>query len=394
MHISPYYLSLKILALLTISAVLAGCGQAGAELGDHENTPAPEVSVMLAEPVTREVTNSYPGRLTPFRRAEVRARVAGILLKRLYTEGQEVTEGQTLFEIDEAQLKLDVLTAKSELARTRAEHFKAEDTLRRHQVLLDKNVMREHDFVATVTAEQQAEAAVDNAAAALARAELLLSYARVSAPIAGRAGLALVSEGALVGQGEPTQMTVIEQIDPIYVDFSQSSADLLALDQASRRGELRKIDEGSVEVRLRLPDGSFYPRAGRLIFTDTSVDPETDNVAMRAVFPNPDKSIRPGTYLTVTLTTALNPRVFLLPRDSLLRGAEASHVLIVSEQGLVEKQPVEADELDGKNWVVTAGLKGGEKIIINSAQAAGFEGQRVTVGSIITGGEKLAARFE
>lgn len=394
MHISSYYLGFKILALLIMSAILAGCDQAGAELDGHENTPVPEVTVMVAEPVTREVANSYPGRLTPFRRAEVRARVAGILMKRLYTEGQEVTEGQTLFEIDEAQLKLDVLTAKSELARTRAEHFKAEDTLRRHQVLVNKNVMREHDFVATVTAEQQAEAAVDNAAAALARAELLLSYARVSAPIAGRAGLALVSEGALVGQGEATQMTVIEQIDPIYVDFSQPSADLLALDQGLNRGDLKKIDEESAEVRLRLPDGSFYPQAGRLIFTGTSVDPETDNVAMRAVFPNPDKSLRPGTYLTVSLSTALNPRVFLLPRDSLLRGEEASHVLVVSEQGLVEKQPVEADELEGKNWVVTAGLKGGEKIIINSAQAAGFEGQKVTVGSIITSGEKLAARSE
>ncbi|UQZ89598.1 efflux transporter periplasmic adaptor subunit [Deltaproteobacteria bacterium Smac51] len=380
----------KLSLLFFLLPALTGCGQAGAGQTESEAAPMPEVTVMLAQPIERAVIDSYPGRLAPFRQAEVRARVAGILMERLYIEGQDVTEGQTLFSIDDAQLKLDVLTAKSELARAQAELYKSEDTLRRHEVLLDKKAIQEHDYVASLTAEMQAKAAVDNATAALGRAELRLSYARVTAPISGRAGLSLVSEGALVGQDEPTRMTTIEQVDPIYADFSQPSADLLIIDDGVSNGRLKKIDEADIEVFLGLPDGSRYPHAGRLIFTNASVDPKTDNVSMRAVFPNPERLLRPGTYLNVSLSRAINPCVFLVPRDSLLRNEEASHVLVVSDQNLVEKRPVKADELDGKNWVVTAGLEAGERVILNSLQAAAFEGQEVSVASIVSAGEKLA----
>lgn len=382
----------QILALL-LSALMAGCNQAGAETAADGTAPMPEVSVMLAKPVSREVVNTYPGRLAPFRQAEVRARVAGILMKRLYAEGQEITEGETLFNIDDAQLKLDVLTAKAELARAEAELFKAQDTLRRHKILVEKKVMQEHDFVATVTSEMQARAAVDKAAADLNRADLLLSYAQVSAPISGRAGLALVSEGALVGEGEPTQLTTIEQINPIYVDFAQPSSDLLAIDQGLNNGQLRKIDDSNIEVRLLFQDGSVYHQVGRLVFSDTSINPRTENVSMRAVFPNPEKTLRPGTYLKVSLSRAVNDQVFLVPRDSLLRQDESSHVLVVSEQNVVEKRQVEAKELEDKNWLVTAGLKSGEKVIINTGQAAGLEGQKVSV-AVIDEPPKLALRKE
>ena len=384
----------QILSLIVLSALLAGCNQAGAEADAGGAAPAPEVTVILAQPVSREMASTYPGRLTPFRQAEVRARVAGILMKRVYTEGQEVVAGETLFNIDDAQLKLDVLTAKADLSRAEAELYKAQDTLKRHKVLVEKKVMQEHDFVATVTSEMQAKAAVDNAAAALGRAELLLSYSQVTAPISGRAGLSLVSEGALVGQGEPTQMTTVEQIDPIYVDFAQPSADLLAIDQGVNSGRLRKISDPNIVVHLKLQDGNVYPHTGRLIFSDTSVDPRTDNVSMRAVFPNPDKTLRPGTYLHVSLSRAVNDQVFLVPRDSLVRQEESSHVLVVSDQDTVEKRPVEAAELDGKNWVVTAGLQSGEKVIINTSQAAGLEGQKISVALLVPELPKLASRKE
>lgn len=375
------------LLLLLISA--AACSQAGAERAEEAQAP-PEVMVMLAEAAEKQISASYPGRLAPYRRAEVRARVAGILMERLYAEGEEVSEGDTLFNIDDAQLKLDVLTAQSELARAEAEHYKSQDTLKRHKTLLGKEAMQEHDYVASLTAEMQAKAAVDNAAAALARAELLLSYARVNAPISGLTGLSLVSEGALVGQDEATRMTTIEQIDPIYVDFSQPSSDLLIIDEGIKNGRLRKTPEPDIEVRLKMPDGSLYEHTGRLIFTDSSVDPRTDNVAMRAVFPNPGKTLRPGTYLSVSLARAVNPYAILIPRDSLLRQDSESHVLLVSDQNTVIKRQVEVSELDGKNWVVTAGLTTGDRVIINSSQAAGLEGQKVSIAATVSGAQKLA----
>lgn len=387
----PTYNFCRLLFCALLPLVLAACGQAEAERAEAPQD-VPEVTVMLVKSEEKEVAASYPGRLAPYRRAEVRARVAGILLRRLYTEGQEVTEGEVLFQIDDAQLKLDVLTAGSELARAEAELDKSQDTLRRHKTLLGKEAMQEHDYVASVTAARQAQAAVDNAAAALARAELLLGYARVTAPISGRSGLSLVSEGALVGQGEATQMTTIEQIDPIYVDFSQPSSDLMRIEEGVKKGRLRKIPEEAVTVRLKFPDGGLYEHEGRLIFTDSSVDPGTDNVAMRAVFPNPDKLLRPGTYLGVSLSRAVNPSAILIPRDSLLRGDEESHVLVVSEDGLVEKRAVEVSELDGKAWVVTAGLKDGERMIVNSAQAAGLEGRKVFIAATVSGAEQLALK--
>lgn len=375
--------------LLLLPLALTACGQAGAERAE-EIEPVPEVTVMLARPVERPVLTSYPGRLAPYRRAEVRARVSGILMQRLYTEGQEVAEGDVLFNIDDARLKLDVLTAESELVRARAEHYRCWDTLRRHTSLLDSKVIQEHDYVASETGERQAQAAVDNASAALARAELLLSYARVTAPISGVSGLALVSEGALVGEGEATRLTTIEQIDPIYADFSQPSSELLLIDRGLKSGRLRKIDDPAVEVRLRLPDGSYYEHPGRLTFIDSSVDPGTDNVAMRAVFPNPDKTLRPGAYLSVDLARAVDPSAILIPRDSLLRRDSESHVLVVTAQNTVEKREVKISELDGRNWVVTSGLAAGDRVIVNSAAAAALEGREVTVAATVDGPEKLA----
>ncbi len=389
----------KFLGVALLVPLLAACGQAEAEKAAPQAEAAvPEVAVMVAAPLERPVSQAYPGRMSAFRRAEVRARTAGILVARHYEEGREVAEGDLLFSIDDAQLKINLLSARSALAKAEAEHQGTRDTLRRYSGLLEKKSINEHDHMVAVTAEKRAQAEVDSAAADLAKAELDLSYARVTAPISGRAGLARVSEGTLVGQDELTLLTTIEQVDPIYVDFSQPSADLLAIDEGVKSGRLRKIDDSAIQVRLTLPGGTAYEQAGRLIFTDTSVDPKTDNVSMRAIFPNPDKTLRPGTYLTVELSRAVNPQVFLVPRDSLLRQGQESHVLVVSERNLVEKRAVEASELDGRNWVVTEGLKPGEKVALNSAQAAGLEGQKVSVAAGAAGAaaqaDQLAAKKE
>lgn len=384
-----FYRNLSLLLLASI--LLTGCGGGGGDqAGGSPETP--EVAVMLARAVEKPVLSSHPGRLAPYRRAEVRARVPGILMKRHYVEGREVTEGELLYEIDDVQLKLDVLTAKSELVRAEAAHDKCRDTLKRHKNLFDNKAIQEHDYIASASAEKQAKAAVDYAVAALARAEVLLSYARVTAPIPGLTGLSRVSEGALVGQGEPTQMTTIEQVDPIYVDFSQPSADILTIDEGLRSGRLRALPGSTAEVRLRLPDGTFYEHAGHLIFTDSSVDPRTDNVAMRAVFPNPDRVLRPGAYLSVALTRALNPGAILVPRDSLLRQDSEAQVLLVSADDTVERRSVEAAELDGRYWLVSSGLKEGDRVIINSAQAARLEGQKVSAAPAEPEPDQLAAK--
>lgn len=377
-----------ILLPLWAALILTGCG--GADQSTALEETEAEVAVMVAVPRQRPVKQAYQGRLAAYRRAEVRARAAGILLKRHYEEGREVAEGELLFSIDEAQLRTNLLAAQSSLARAEAEHQGTVDTLNRYRSLFKTRSINEHDYISAQTSEKQAAAAVKSAEAVLAKAELDLSYARVTAPISGRAGLALVSEGALVGQDGLTPMTVIEQVDPIYVDFSQPVSDLLAIDKSLKDGRLLKIDQSAAQVRLRMPDGDFYEHPGQLIFTATSVDQATDNVARRAVFPNPDKALRPGTYLSVEVAEALNPQAFLVPRDSLVRQSEASHLLIVSDKNLVEKVAVEATELEGKNWVVTAGLKAGDQVVINSAQALALEGQQVSVRTVAPETEQLA----
>lgn len=357
--------SAAVLALML--TLLTACGR--------KEAPAPETpktaSVMTVAPTEIAVSNQYPGRLAAYRKAEVRARVAGIVTKRLYQEGQDVKAGAPLFHIDPAALQatLDMRTAAYRQAQAAVEVNA--DKVRRYRDLAKADAISQIAFTEAKAAETQALAQAAEAKAAQRSAALQLSYATVRAPIAGRARRAMVTEGALVGQDAATPLTTIEQIDPIYVNFSQPAAIVAQMRKAIRAGELQGVAKQDVPVRLILGDGSVYPHAGKLIFSDLAIDPATDTIAMRALMPNPRHALLPGGYVRIALDQALNKSAILIPRDALLRTVDAAKVMVVGADNVVKAVEVTADKLHGDRWLVSAGLHGGEKVIV--ANAAKFD---------------------
>jgi membrane fusion protein (multidrug efflux system) len=343
--------------------LLAACGQkteapAGAA-GGGGAMPPPEVSVITVQPGTVARTVEVPGRLRAVRTAEVRARVEGILEKRLYTEGSEVKAGQALFRIDPRTLQANALSARAALAQAKAQALVAEQTLERKKTLIAENAVSKQDYDLAIASQAQAAAAVEAAKAALARTEIDLSYASVTAPIAGRIGRALVTEGALVSKGEATHLTTIEQHDPIWVDFAQSSADF----QRLRGG---KANLGPVE--LLLDEGRKYGHSGKLLFNDLAVDPATGSVGMRAEFPNPGRALLPGQFVTVRLPVAKLENVIAVPQRAVQVSPGGQMVLLVGADGMVTPRPVKTGGLSGDNWIITEGLKGGEQVIVDGVQ--------------------------
>jgi multidrug efflux system membrane fusion protein len=335
----------------------------------------PEVVIAIAQRSAEPITTELPGRLEAFRQAEVRARVAGIVTARLYQEGQQVKKGTPLFRIDPAPLRAAFNMAAGQLASAKATHAAAADKLNRYKELLADKAVSEMEFTAAVAEEEQAKAAVLSAEASLESARLQLSYANVTAPIDGRARRAMVTEGALVGLDTPTPLTIVEQIDPIYVNFAQPAADVLDIRRGIAAGELERIPQSDVTVHIILPDGTEYDQPGKLLFSDLAVDPNTDTVTMRAVFPNPREELLPGTFVNVRMVRAVNKATVLVPRDALIRGLNTATVMVVNGQNKVEAVNVKADTIKGPNWLVTQGLKGGERIILSnpSRMVAGTE---------------------
>ncbi|KGD95933.1 multidrug transporter [Achromobacter sp. RTa] len=365
--------SLPTLALFSVSILITACSKPAPQ--DAAQAPA-EVGVIVAAATPTSVTTELPGRLEPYREAEVRARVAGIVTARLYEEGQDVARGAALFQIDPAPLQAAYDSEAANLARAQANLSAAADKLRRYADLVADRAISERDHAESVALERQARAEVALARANLQSAKLKLDYARVTSPIDGRARRALVTEGALVGEGQATPLTMVQQIDPIYVNFAQPAAEVMRLQKQIRAGTLQGVSPDQVRVRLLLPDGSEYGRGGTLSFEDLAVDPGTDNVTMRALFDNPDRDLLPGMYVRVRLEQAINRDTYLVPRDALLRSAEGAHLLAAGEDGELRKIAVVAHRLQGPNWIVTHGLEGGERIVVeNAAQLAA--GQKI-----------------
>ena len=365
--------SLPTLALISVSILITGCSKPSPE--DTAQAPA-EIGVIVATATPTSVRTELPGRLEPYREAEVRARVAGIVTARLYQEGQDVARGAALFQIDPAPLQAAYDSEAANLARAQANLSAAADKLRRYADLVSDRAISERDHAESVAQERQARAEVALARANLQSAKLKLDYARVTSPIEGRARRALVTEGALVGEGQATPLTVVQQIDPIYVNFAQPAAEVVQLQKQIRAGALQGMSPDQARVRLLLPDGSEYGHAGTLSFADLAVDPGTDNVTMRALFDNPDRDLLPGMYVRVQLEQAINRDSYLVPRDALLRNAEGAHVLAAGDDGELRKVAVVAHRLQGPNWIVTQGLEGGERIVVeNAAQLAA--GQKI-----------------
>jgi len=327
---------------------------AGGPAGPGGAMPPPEVEVLTVTPAPATITQDLPGRLVAYRTAQVRARVEGIVEQRLFEEGSEVKAGQMLFRLDDRTLRAAVLAARAEVAAAKA-------VVARYQPLLDIAAISRQEFDA-------AEARLRQAEAQLARAELDLENAQVPAPIAGRIGRALVTEGALVGRGEATHLATIEQLDPIYVNFTQPGADLLRLRQALQSGRLKKVETTSVQ--LALEDGTLYPLPGKLTFSDLAVDPATGSVTLRALLPNPQRALLPGMYVRVRFPEAEQVMAMRVPQRAVLTGPQGQSVLLVDEVGKVVPRPVQTGAMSGSDWIIERGLQGGERVIVHGLQKA------------------------
>ena len=353
---------------VSVAIALAACGaktdQAPAAPGGRP--PAAEVGVVTVAPHTVGLVTELPGRLEASRVAQVRARVAGILQQRLFREGSDVKAGQLLFEIDSAPYRASVASADAALARALANLTQAAAQAERYKPLLEANAVSKQEYVNAVAAQKQAEADVAAAKAALQTAQINLGYASVTSPIAGRIGRTLVTEGALVGQGEATQLALVQQINPVYVNFTQSTAEVLRLRNQVASGKLTRADAAS--VRVVLEDGSEYARAGKLLFADLTVDPTSGQIMLRAELPNPDGVLLPGMYVRVRLQQAQANEVIELPQQAVTRSGTGDSVMVVGADGKVSPRPVKIGSGKDGKWLVLDGLKAGEQVMVDGFQ--------------------------
>lgn len=344
-----------------IALMLTACGgaeQPGAAAGQM---PPPEVLVETVAPRRIEVINELPGRVQARRSAEVRARVEGILEKRIFNEGSEVQAGATLFQIDPAQLKASLAAAVAAEASAVADARQAMLKASRFQKLGGSKAVSRQEVDEAIAAGAQAEARIAEARAALTRARLDLEYASVKAPISGRIGRALVTEGALVGR-DATHLATIEQLDPLYINFTQSSSELLRLRKQFGFGTAEGRADPAVTVLLE--DGTAYAQPGKLLFSEMTVDPGTGEVLLRAEVPNPERTLLPGMFVRVKLTQGVLSDALTVPQAALVRSAGGAMVMSVGSDGLVVPLPVVTGAAVGDRWVVESGLKGGEKVVV------------------------------
>lgn len=325
--------------------------------------PPPEVTVVTVKGTQEPVTTNLPGRMEAFLQAEVRARVTGIIQERCYQEGQNVNEGDILFKIDPAPLQAALDGCQAALDRAKAILDDAKDKVDRYSALVTKGAVSGREHTLALAEQAKAKADYDAASAALEQAKLDLGYANVTAPINGRVRRALVTKGALANKNEFTHLTTVEQINPIYVRFSQPSTQHSKLRRAVLSGEWEGIPLDQVKVKLRLPDGDEYPLPGKILFSDMAVDPNTDTIEMRALFPNPDHELLPGAYVRVVFDKAIRKNVFSIPRDSLMRTSQGAFVYVVGQDDMLEVRPVTAETMKGKNWLITSGLKEGDRVV-------------------------------
>ncbi|MGC3964126.1 MAG: efflux RND transporter periplasmic adaptor subunit [Rhodocyclaceae bacterium] len=345
---------------------LAGCsGRAEAPAGAGAQ-PA-EVEVLTISPQVRPVISDLPGRIAPVRVAEVRARVAGIVQKRHFVEGAAVKAGDLLFTIEPAPFEAALARAQGALARAEAQLKQAESVARRYEPLVKARAVSEQEYDDAQAALNSAQATVLSAQADVKTAKLDLGYATVRAPISGRIGRGLVSEGSLVGQGESTPMALIQQMDPIYADFTQPAADVLRLREAIGDGKLQADAKGQPKVSIRV-EGTRYTAEGRVLFSDVTVDPETGQVMLRGVFPNPQGVLLPGMYVRVSTEEAVDRQAIFVPQRAILRGPDGgAKVMTVSDKGVAQERPVQTGAMQGAEWQVTGGLAAGDKVIVTGA---------------------------
>lgn len=339
----------------------------------HSTPPAPslpEVEVMTARATGVPVIRNYPGRLAATLTAQVRARVTGIVLQRVYREGTDVKAGDVLFKIDPAPMEASLRAAQGQLAQAEATARNAELNARRSRAIGAKGLLAKQDVDNAVAAAAEAEAAVKSARANVENARINLGYATVTAPISGRAGRANVTQGALVSPTDTNPLTTVQVIDPIYANFSEPMAEVERLRRAEKSGDLKLAAPDKAEVQIVLPDGSVYPHTGTLDFTDLAVDPTTGAVDLRAVVPNPDHTLLPGMFVKIRLTLGTLRNAFLLPQGAIQRDNDGAYVFIVGAGDKIVEKRVELGDQRGADWIVQSGIDPGARVVVSGIQKA------------------------
>ncbi len=348
--------------------VLAACGKGKDQQQQQQQPPTPEVGVVKAEPTNAPLTRDLVGRLSPFRSADVRARVAGVLLKRVYDEGTDVKKDQVLFLIDPAPLKAALDSSIAQLAQAEATLVNNKVAAQRAHQLAPQGYISKSDLDTADANERTAAATVQQMRANVQTARINLGYTKVTSPIDGRAEQQQVTEGALVGQSDATLLTTVDQIDPLYVNFTMSASELEKMRSAQSSGGVTLADPNKAVVQVVMPDGSRYGQEGTLDFSSATVDPTTGSVNLRANIPNPQRSLLPGLYVTIKANLGEQHNIFLVPQPALQRDTTGAYLMVVGEDGKVARKNVSADQATGSNWVVTSGLKTGDQVIVSGLQ--------------------------
>ncbi|EBO9742422.1 efflux RND transporter periplasmic adaptor subunit [Salmonella enterica] len=349
------------------AALLAGCNDQG---DTQAHAGEPQVTVHVVETATLAVTTELPGRTSAFRIAEVRPQVSGIVLKRNFTEGSDVEAGQSLYQIDPATYQADYDSTKGELAKSEAAAAIAHLTVKRYVPLVGTKYISQQEYDQAIADARQADAAVVAAKAAVESARINLAYTKVTSPISGRIGKSNVTEGALVTNGQSTELATVQQLDPIYVDVTQSSNDFMRLKQSVEQGSLHK-DSASSTVQLVMENGQVYPLKGTLQFSDVTVDESTGSITLRAVFPNPQHSLLPGMFVRARIDEGVQPNAILVPQQGVTRTPRGdAMVMVVNDKNQVETRNVVAAQAIGDKWLISEGLKPGDKVIVSGLQKA------------------------
>lgn len=344
--------------------LLAGCSGKS----KPSAAPEPQVGVVTAQPQNVPLTRNFVGRLSPYRSANVLARVSGILLKRAYVEGSDVKQGQLLFVIDPAPLKAALDASLAALAEARATYANDQFTARQSRALAPKGYISKTDLESAIAAERTAAAAVQAAQANVEAARINLGYAYVTSPIAGRAGQQQVTEGALVSATSATPLTTVDQINPLYANFTMSVAQLEQLRDDQGESTVSLVSLGKTRVKVTLPSGSAYAEQGVLDFGGITVNPATGSVALRAKIPNPKHVLLPGMYVTLTVDLGQQRDVYLIPQTAVQRDNAGAYVMLVGRNGKVSRGDVTTGAMQGSDWIVTAGIKAGDQVIASDLQ--------------------------
>jgi membrane fusion protein (multidrug efflux system) len=356
--------------LFLIAVALSACGKTDHAKGSAGGSAhVQEVGVVTLAPQRVAITEELPGRTTAFRISDVRPQVNGIILKRMFTEGSEVREGQQLYQIDPATYQAAYDSAKAALAKAEATLAVDKVTELRQKKLAETHVIAPQDYDTAFATMKEAEADVALNKASVETAEINKTYTKVLSPISGRIGRSLVTEGALVTNGQTAALATVQQLDPIYVDLTQSSSQLLRLQRELNDGQLKSVRDQNAEVRLILEDGTEYPEKGTLQFSEVSVDQGTGSVTLRAVFPNPRQVLLPGMFVRAQIEEGVNEQAILVPQRGVTRNQRGEPTaLVVGVNNKVELRRLQTERTIGENWLVTNGLSAGDKVIIEGLQ--------------------------